>query len=214
MPDIFTLKKDKNKTPAPKLSSKKKETSSTSQLFSAYSFMPTGVRFDTQEVDETIVLLLRRHWITNLSWLITGFILLILPLFLFSLGNITSIFPSFFPPTFTSFIILIWYLLTFTFILTEFLLWYFNVSIVTQERIIDVDFALLYKVISETRISRVEDVSARTGGFIRSFFDYGDVFVQTAATEENFEFLAVPHPNQVVKIINELVGREEEEGHG
>ncbi|MBI4067352.1 hypothetical protein HY407_03135 [Candidatus Gottesmanbacteria bacterium] len=213
MPDIFTLP-DSNKTnSSPPDSPKdhpKTPSSGKTGLFNAFSFMPQNMHFDTQEPGETILLLLRRHWITNISWLFTGFLLLIIPIFIFPLFDIASLFPAFFPSSFTSFLILTWYILTASFLLTEYLIWYFNVAIVTQERIIDIDFAILYKSISETRISRVEDVTSHTGGFIRSFFDFGDVFVQTAANFENFEFLAVPHPQQVVKIINQLMGKVEE----
>lgn len=213
MPDIFSLENKPNvSSPSPSKNVKDKpmvaKSKVSSQLFSSYSFMPS-MRFDTQEPGETIILLLRRHWITNISWIIIGLLLILAPILFFPLVSLSALLPPFIPPNFITFIILIWYLLTGSFILTEYLLWYFNVSIVTQERIIDIDFALLYKSISETRISRVEDVTSRTGGFIRSFFDYGDVYVQTAANFENFEFLAVPHPQQVVKIINQLMGKEE-----
>ncbi|MBI4991017.1 PH domain-containing protein [Candidatus Gottesmanbacteria bacterium] len=112
-----------------------------------------------------------------------------------------------------TFFILGWYLITFSYIFINFLLWYFTVSIVTNERIIDIDFInLLNKKFAETRINRIEDVTMRTGGFIRAFFDFGDVLVQTAAKEVQFEFLAVPHPEKVVRTVNELMGKTEEGG--
>ena len=92
--------------------------------------------------------------------------------------------------------------------LVEFLLWYFTVSIVTSERIIDIDFVnILQKKFAETRIDRIEDVTMRTGGFVRALLDAGDVFVQTAAKEAVFQFDAVPHPEKVVRTINKLMGK-------
>lgn len=44
-----------------------------------------------------------------------------------------------------------------------------------------------------------------------SLFDYGDVVVQTAAKEAMFEFGSVPHPEEVVRIINELMVKEGDE---
>lgn len=184
-----------------------------SQAISAYMFMPDGIRFETQEPGETIVLLLRKHWLTNLSWLLIAVLIIIIPLFLFPAIIVGGVNIGQVPKNFISLLIFGWYLMVFSFILVNFLLWYFTVSIVASERIVDIDFInLLNKKFAETRIARVEDVTMRTGGFIRSFFDYGDVFVQTAAKEAVFQFEAVPHPDQVVRIINQLIGKEEEGG--
>lgn len=170
--------------------------------------MPEGLRFETQEPGESIILLLRKHWITNVVWLAIGLLLLILPIILVPVVTISGIIPPDFPGSFVSLLILVWYLLTFSYVLVNFLLWYFTVSIVTNDRIIDIDFVnILNKRFSATRISKVEDVTMRRGGFIRVLFDFGDIFVQTAGTEVEFEFLAVPKPEQAVRIINELMGK-------
>lgn len=88
----------------------------------------------------------------------------------------------------------------------NFISWYFNVGIITNERIIDVDFhAVIYKEVTETILPKVEDVTAKSGGFFSAIFNYGNVFVQTAGTEANIEFHNVPKPAEVTKIINDLV---------
>lgn len=216
MPDIFVSPSqnpgsESAPPPPAKLNSPPKPGKAT--LLTAYSFMPEDMNFETQEPGETIILLLRRHLITTLPWIIVSIILILTPVIIFPVIKFSSLLPSFVPASFITFIILSWYILTFSFILTQFLLWYFNVWIVSSERVVDIDFnSLLYKSISETRIAKIEDVTAKTGGFIRSFLDFGDVFIQTAGTAENFEFCDVPHPGGVVKIINELMGKEEEGG--
>lgn len=174
--------------------------------------MPDGIRFETQEVGETIILLLRKHWITNFIWITIGIFLLLLPIVILPAIVISGIIPSNLPGSFFSLLILIWYLFTFSYLLVNFLLWYFTVSIVTNERIVDIDFInILNKRFSATRISKVEDVTMRRGGFIRVLFDFGDVFIQTAGKEVEFEFLAVPDPEKAVRIINELMGKQKEE---
>lgn len=186
-----------------------KEERQTFSPLAAFSLMPKGIRFETQKEDEEILLLLRRHWITNLDWILFSLLLLALPLFLFSSISFLDAWPEYIPKGYMAVAFVFWYLATLGFILIEFLMWYFNVSIVTDERVIDIDFYnLLYKKFSSTRLDRVEDVTFRLGGFARAFFDFGDVYVQTAGTEINFEFLAVPHPEQVVRIIVEIMGRE------
>lgn len=173
--------------------------------------MPEGMRFETQAPGESIILLLRRHWITNFFWVAITVIFLILPLILFPVVAISGIIPKQFPGSILTLLVFVWYLLTFSYVLVNFVLWYFTVAIVTNERLVEIDFInILYKKFAETRIARIEDVTNRTGGFIRSLLDYGDVIVQTAAKEVMFEFHSVPHPEQVVRIMNELMEKEGE----
>ncbi len=170
---------------------------------SSYCFRPDHVRFETQGDNEEIILLLRAHPVTTLGWILTGLLLIIIPVFLFPYLVLNNFLPS----NYTGFmpaVVLVWYLFTFSYLLVSFLLWYFTVSIVTNERIIDIDFInILHKEFSATTLSKVEDVTMKMGGFISALFDYGDVFIQTAGTDANFEFLAAPHAEKVVRIINE-----------
>lgn len=213
MPDIFSTPSTPSSSPVPVPTLDPPHPGVMNQIMGTYSFMPEGVRFETQEPGETIILLLRAHWFTNLTWVILGFILILFPVFLFPLLVTANLLPAWVPPTFVSVLIWGWYLVTLSYVLVHFLLWYFTVSIVTNERIIDIDFInILNKKFSETRISKIEDVTERTGGFIRTVFNYGDVIVQTAGTEEAFQFLAVPRPVEVVHIINELMDRIDEGG--
>lgn len=223
VPNIFV---DKGKSPAPKppflgsippIQTKKsmlsKLKSYPSQMFSSYLFMPDGIRFETQEPGETIILLLRKHWFTNLSWIISSALLILIPVLLFPSLLLSGLVPANVSPSLFTFFIFGWYLITFSFLFVNFLLWYFTVAIVTQERIIDIDFInLLSKKFAETRIDRVEDVTMHTGGFIRSLFRFGDVYVQTAAKEAMFQFQEVPNPEKVVTIINELMEKASEGG--
>ncbi len=161
------------------------------------------MRFETQGDNEEIILLLRAHPATTIGWIFTGLLLIIIPFFLFPY----LILNNFLPVNYAGFmpaVVLVWYLFTFSYLLVSFLLWYFTVSIVTNERIIDIDFInILHREFSATTLSKVEDVTMRMGGFISTLFNYGDVFIQTAGTDANFEFLAAPYPEKVVRIINE-----------
>lgn len=86
------------------------------------------------------------------------------------------------------------------------LLWLFNVGIVTDQRVLDVDyFNIIQKSVNATTLEEVSDVGAKTNGFIRSLFNYGDVLVQTAGPASDIDFRAVPQPAEVVSIINEMM---------
>jgi hypothetical protein len=84
--------------------------------------------------------------------------------------------------------------------------WFFNVGIVTNQRIIDIDLhSILYKEVTMAIIKKIEDVTSKSGGFFSSVFNYGNVFVQTAGTEANIEFMNIPKPSEAAKIINSLL---------
>jgi uncharacterized membrane protein YdbT with pleckstrin-like domain len=171
----------------------------------AFALNPAGVRFETQETEEQVVLFLRQHLIVNLGWVVLAIIMAIAPTVLFpmlisALGIVV--------PVPTGYIVigtLFWYLGTFGFVLAKFLGWFFNIYIVTNERIVDIDFYyLLYKRFSQAELDKIQDLSYSSGGLIATFFNYGNVRVQTAGETPNLEFDKVPYPEKVVETIREL----------
>jgi hypothetical protein len=175
--------------------------------FTGFSPFPKEIKFETQESKEKIILFLRRHFITNIPWIIVSFIMLILPILLSPFFNL-----NFMPARYQIITFILWYLITSAYILENYLSWYFNVYIITDERVIDVDFySLIYKRISETKIEKIEDVTYSQGGIAQSFFDYGLVNIQTAGEITEFEFDAIPHPSKVAKVLNQLLLQEEQE---
>lgn len=179
----------------------------TTSSFSAFAPKPKRVAFSTQAKDEQIILLLRKHPITQVKWIVMAVILTLLPL-LFPFIP----FLNFLPPNYNFAVVVGWYLIVLGYSLESFLSWYYNVYIITDERIIDVDFlSLIYHDISSAKIDNIEDVTASTGGAIRALFNFGTVHVQTAAQQNEFEFEEVPQPAQVTKLLNELMLEEERE---
>lgn len=175
-------------------------------FYTTFAHMPEGLTFQDQEADETILLLLRRHFVTNIPWIASALILSILPIVLFPF--ILAFFP--FPLPSMNILILIlafYYLLIFGITLLNFTLWYFQVGLVTSLRIIDVDInGILYRQVSEARNDDIQDVSYEQVGFLRSLFNYGIVLVQTSASIQNIEFDRVPKPSVVSRIIADLIG--------
>lgn len=181
------------------------------QALSAFMVRPDGIKFETQEAKEEILLFMRRHLITNVPWVFSSLVLLVIPLIIVPLLVGTQTLPAGLPPGYFLILPLLWYLGTFGFVLVNFLHWYFNVYIVTNERVVDIDWEnLLYKQISSTQLEKIQDVTYKQGGIIDSFFDFGNVYIQTAGTEPNFEFDAVPKPEHVVRQINAILEKTEE----
>lgn len=177
--------------------------------FASFCEHPKGVRFENQDADEFILLFLRRHFITNVPWLFTVALLIIIPLlvvYLAELSTTASPFP-FVPSQYFLILVLFYYLIVFGYALTSFMTWFYNISIITNQRIVDIDFSdIIYHNVAVTKVDLVEDVDYTQSGAIRSLFNYGDVLVQTASKIANFEFLAVPKPADVVAVIQQFIG--------
>jgi hypothetical protein len=170
-----------------------------------FAVNPSGVRFETQQDDEEVILFLRQHVAFTIPWVVLSVILFASPvvLFPFVLGNIRL--PFSIPASYIMTGTLFWYLATVGFALMNFLRWYFNIYIVTNERVVDIDFLhLLYKEFSEARLEDVQDINYKAGGIFAAFFNFGDVAIQTAGSLPNFEFDGVPKPDHVVQTISEL----------
>jgi len=171
------------------------------QLFLSFCLNP-DFHFDGQDVDEHPILLLRAHPISQIPWLINGLFFLF---FLFFLNFFLSKYLKFYQMIFINFFGLS---LIFSYLCFNFFHWFFNVGIITNKRILDIDFyGLVYKETTIITLDKVEDITAKVGGFFSSFFDYGSIFIQTAATETNLEFINIPKPQQAAKIINQLLKR-------
>ncbi len=208
MPDIF-ISEDKvpGKEKKSKLHTKKIETfdpegmqGHTHNPLAAFCYYPHNVDFINQEPDEKVILLVRRHFITNLGWLALVAVMIVAP-------SVLSVFPllDFLPARFQLAAILVWYLLTLAIFIQGFLSWFFSVNIITNKRVIDVDFEnLIYRKITDAEIDKIEDATVQMGSVIRTLFDYGDVLIQTAAEIPEIEFEAVPHPDRIDKILSDV----------
>lgn len=218
MPEIFTAPTKKMQETAPadeelKVARTKVDFSELERLkreetanpLAAFISSPKGWSFETQEKGEKMILVLRRHWITNVGWFGFSFLLMLIPQILFNFVDL-----EFLPLNFRVVGVMVWYLFLGGFMIERFLDWFFNVFIITDERIIDFDFySLIYKEISDAKIENIQDVTCRVGGFLRNILDFGHVFIQTAAEIPQFEFYDVPQPARVAKVLRELITEEE-----
>ena len=171
-------------------------------MFSSYIEHPANFRFEGQDPDEKIFLLLRAHPITNLSWIIAASLLFIAPFFIPKALQILDLDLSMVPQNLPILFLIINYLLVLAIVFEGFLHWYFNVYIVTEKNIVDVDFhSLLFKNIDVAPLRNIEDTSSSMGGILNSVFHFGNVFIQTAGATKNIDFHAVPRPHHVADFI-------------
>lgn len=164
--------------------------------------------FPGQSEDEPVFIFLRRHWIAFASFFIGIMIMIAISLGLFIatvavIKNSAGYSASFYnwmillAGTFASFTILFASVAWFDF--------YFDIHIVTDRRIVDVNQNRLFsRMISELTLEDVEDVSVEFIGALSTFFNYGDINIQTAGTRNNFIFHNIANPREVGSIIVDL----------
>jgi membrane protein YdbS with pleckstrin-like domain len=173
-------------------------------IFSSFYPFPRNTSFLTVGKGEIVVLIVRQHWISLLPRAVLAFVALFFP-FLMSY-SLSSWFESVIGSSF--FVIglfLFFMMVSVTILLDGFLKWFFGLNMITTKRIIDVDFvSIVTHRISETTFDQVQDVSHCPAGPLASFFDYGHLYIQTAAAKSEFEFNNIPRPRDVQDTILDL----------
>lgn len=174
-------------------------------LFAAFCENPTNVTFETQEPDEKVLLFLRKSQWVNFPWILMTILLALVPVAAFLLrGNLGALLP---PMNVVLIALPFYYLLVAIYAFLNFITWYYNAAIISNKRVIDVDFhQLVYKDVAETKIALVQDVSYNQIGVLQNMFGFGFVLIQTAGTLDNFEFYDLPKPARVVEVVEELIG--------
>lgn len=207
MPDIFIASTKKRILSDAEKIIKNAGIQPTKNRFASFVALPDKITFETQDPEETIILLLRQHGIVNLGWILLVLVFIIVPLVLKSFPLL-----FFLPIRFKIIALILWYLFVLAFVYERYLSWFYNVYLVTDERLIDVDFlSLTYHKVTEAKIDKIQDITFKVGGFSKNFLNYGDVYIQTAGTSPELEFNNVPKPEVVVKVLNQLILQEEQE---
>ncbi|HQM15599.1 MAG TPA: PH domain-containing protein [Candidatus Woesebacteria bacterium] len=201
---------------ADQLSETIREEASKNNHVSAYIPKPKHTRFESQHKKEEIVLLLRRHPVTQLTKLIIIVSAALFPFVFWITGLL-----NYLPVAYQLAVGLSWYLLLTGFTLETFLTWYFRVFIITTKRVIDIDYySMVHKDVSTAELRRIQDMSVVSTGVLPSMIDYGTLYVQTAGqnfnparfnNQEEFdrsagiEFEDIYQPIKVKRIVSELI---------
>lgn len=216
MPDLFVAPENiSSNIPVndPQLSSSIQATASlppthNAHFFTTYCEYPRNIHFGTQAPDEQVLLFLRRDFITNVPWIVSSILLLLAPTLFIAVATASNIQIALIPTNISLIFSSSYFLIVATYIFINFINWYYNSSLITTTRVVDIDFEdVIYKNISETKLNLVQDVSYKQIGAIQTFYDFGDVLIQTAAAVDTFDLNQVPRPQHVVETIEELIGK-------
>lgn len=166
--------------------------------------MPHGgtiINFPGQEADEQIFIFVRRFPLAFLSTFILIFLITLLGvimIFFLGIGDFLSRSEQILlGSAFLLFMML--------FTLIEFIDFYFDLNVVTDRRIVDIDQLRLFnRAVATLLLDDIQDAKAKTKGILPTLFDYGDVTIQTAGSLPNFIFNDVRHPEQIAAMILDL----------
>jgi hypothetical protein len=162
--------------------------------------------FPGQQENEKIFLITRSHWLTLVPKILVWLFFAALPI-IFDIWWLATQ-PVLGQETASNFINLFKSIYLMALLVALFAIWilyYLNYQIITNERVVDMTQKnLLYHTISEVNLTRIQDVTAEIEGIFGTFFDFGHVYIQTAAEKERFVFDNVPNPHQVAKLVLDL----------
>lgn len=167
-------------------------------------FKESSDSFDGQEVGEHVMLLLRRHRFVILLPLSFLALAALVPLVAWDyLGE--AIEARGFATIFY-FGASLWYLGIWVLAFYYLTLYSLNTVIITDRRIIENEqHGFFNRKISELHAYRVQDVSVHINGVVETMLRFGDIVVQTAASEKQFVFHKIPDPEKVKDSIMKIV---------
>lgn len=165
-----------------------------------------NIRFPGQHEGENIVMIIRRHPISMLFYLISVLIIAPTPFIFFAIGPTFA--PVLFAPPLGDLMIylsIIFYLFLWIFIYVALIDYYYDTWIITNERILEIDQKRLFnRIVSELKLIKIQDVTSEVPGILATFLKFGNISLQSAGEIEKFEFKQIPNPVETRKMIVEL----------
>lgn len=129
--------------------------------------------------------------------------------------------PQIFSGIFANFMVVvgsIYYLTAATFAFTQWISYYYDIFIVTDNEIIDIKQEGIFdRRVTEVSLLRVQDVAARVRGLMPTVFNYGDVVAESAGENTRTYIIdSIPDPvnvaNKILELHNEHIAQEERSG--
>lgn len=167
----------------------------------SFKSFPKGLKFYGKENSEEIILVVRSHWIVLLTHFFISLLILILPFIIFLAFRTT-----FSNIPFLISLIVVCTTISLTIATNGFIKWFYNVSIITNRRVVDLDFInIMAHSMTEAPLDKIEDVTHKQVGLLGSIFDIGSVYIQTAGAKSELEFHNIPRPRDVQDILVDLL---------
>lgn len=169
--------------------------------------MYSHYNFPNKKPDEHVLMFLRRHWLVPLKLVLGAIVLAIVPpIFYIIMYNFTDLLGGEMTNTLLVLLTSAYYLFAILYSFSNFIDYYLDVWVVTNQRIIDIEQKGLFaRVISEEEIDRVINITSETKGFWATVLNYGNVYIETAVHKQRFAFRQIPFAEQVAQKMSNLV---------
>jgi len=154
----------------------------------------------------------RRHWANFLPYIFTVLAMLI-PVFLVPwLLNVVGFISSSTDQQYLNMIVGSYILFVWSFLAMSWVNYYYDVFIVTNERILDAELKTFFtREIGELNLAQLQNVEVKIIGFLETLLRFGDVHIRTAGQHPDFTFDKVPNPsviaNELLEIHERLIGQ-------
>jgi type III secretory pathway component EscS len=167
--------------------------------------IPNYKYFESQEGDEKVIFVLRKHWTVLVAPLFAGAGILILStvigLLVKSFDNIviTEVGETIMACVFSLII-----LFTTLYVFMSWLIHYLDVVILTDEHLVEIQqLSLFSRKTSELDLDCIEDASSSQKGIVQTLLKYGNVLIQTAGELPNFNLNNFEDPDGIQQRIME-----------
>jgi len=163
--------------------------------------------FPNQKPNEHVLMFLHRHWIAVFRIIAMTVFFASFPVITYiGLNNYSAVFENDIAVAFFIIFSSSFYLFVILFAFSNFVDYYLDVWIVTNERVINIEQKGLFaREISEKELGQMQDITSDVDGFWATILSYGDVYIQTAAEKERFVFKEIPFADEVARRISNLV---------
>ena len=168
----------------------------------------TNIRLKDFKPDEHVLVVARKHWFIFLVQVLGLLVLFFIPFFFIP---ILSIFvtagggPVSVPAGYGLFFVSLWALILWQLLFARWTDYYYDIWIVTNWRIIDIDQKGFYRrnIATLLNLDHIEDITTEEEGFFGSLLNYGSLQVQTAASHREFTMPSIGGARSVERIIRD-----------
>lgn len=163
------------------------------------------ITFPGQYEDEQILLVKRRHYLVMLGFILMLALLILIPFFVYFFLPIVLDIPNaeIFKNLFL-FITSLYYLCLTILSFFIFIDYYLDIWIITNQRIISIEQRGLFRrIVTELRYGQIQDITSDVSGLVATFFQFGNIMIQTAAEEERMKLRQITHPIETRRVISD-----------
>lgn len=169
----------------------------------AIELFPQGVRFDRKDHDEEVIMITRKHWTAFVAHIFTALFLPLIPIGLLLLSSNNDAYGK---STIYLGLFVASLVISINILVTALIQWYYNVSIITDKRIVSLKVVTIFHhSYTEILWRKIQDVGHDTVGPFSYLFDVGSLYIDTAGEGIDLTLTFIPKPRDVQDVINNLV---------